>query len=240
MEEVQKTAVSKQTHITVQQISTQQHIVDLPKVIPMESNQKTASPRPQLVSTEVQTINKVDLATQTSLEMISLKRLTENERTKETPTKETKSTSTSTRNPPSTKTSSNLFSPKRKQLTTKPSDYSNTDLTKVSSLDSPSPIIIPSPSTIVLSNSSSSSLSASSMTNITSRMTSPSPRDLLETNRSTKYSSRREDHEMRQRHPGDQNDDDDDDSGNEIFETDEILQILLRKRMFYESKLKYK
>lgn len=195
------------------------------------------SPRPQLVSTQVQTIDKVDLATQTSLEMVSVKQFAESEKNKEKPTRDTKVTASSKNPsppPPPTKSNSTTSPPKKKQ-TSKPAEYSNTDLTKVSNLESPTSVALPSPSTIVLSNSSSSSLSASTMTNITSRMASPYPQDLLDTNRERNNL-------VDVRHSNNTDDDDfflDAAGGSdEIFESDEILQIFLRQKLFYETKLR--
>lgn len=247
MEEAQKEASNRpiQPAAVTRKSPELSDIVGGVKSSQVPEKKQPPSPRPQLVSTQVQTIDRVDLATQTSLEMVSVKQFAETEKNKEKPTRDTKVVVTPASNknpspssnpvpPPPTKSNSTTSPPKKKP-TPKLSEYSNTDLTKVSNLESPTSVVLPSPSTIVLSNSSSSSLSASTMTNITSRMASPYPQDLLDTNRERNNL-------VDVRHSN--NADDSDDlflgagASDEIFESDEILQIFLRQKLFYETKLR--
>lgn len=238
------------------QINKPVQIIDPPRPkqpLHLEQPQQSKLATTNFITSQTQTnAAKVDLATQTSLE--TAKSLSEsissNNLTKpEIPTRDFQGSSLerdqkqqqklNNTNQMSIRKASFVSSSPKKSLRTPKSatrdhHHHQSDLTKVSSL------ISPSSST----SSSTSSLSSSSITNITSRAASPpvyakfvvnsaSTRPIEESNTSmVKFDAKKMGHITSQITTSSSND-------NDVFESDEILQMLFKKTAFYQTKLKY-
>lgn len=180
----------------------------------------------KLISTEVQTISKVDLGTQTSLE-INKHVKSESKDVQEKPTKEE---SCAKKSPPHILKSTSL-SPTKKNYTDKPVEDSNSKDNNKSNFALPSSVLAVN-SSISSCTTTSSSLSASTITNITSRVASPNPKEHF--SESKRYINSFDDKEGFKA----SNKYSSSDIEDALFENDEILQMLFLKKNFYQYKLK--